>query len=230
VADTFRAGHPDLDPDRDLDGARELLDEARSELRGKFIDADIGLTGANMLIAETGSSVIVTNEGNGDLTQILPRAHIVLASIEKVVPTLEDALLEVCGGAPRPPRTAPLFGRVIDVSGRPQAGREVRLAWLDTGAFEPQLLAIPPGRPQGEPAGEWRVASEGDLATLKALTDQRGIFMLCDVPFGSRVRLDVAMADGVSVSRRPLVRPGIAVAVVVVTIAEGAPRRAPRLP
>lgn len=145
------------------------------------------------------------------------------------VPTLEDALLEVCGGAPRPPRTAPLFGRVIDVSGRPQAGRVVRVAWLDTGAFEPQLLAIPPG-PQGEPAGEWRVASEGDLATLKALTDQRGSFMLCDVPFGSRVRLDVAMADGVSVSRRPLVRPGIAVAVVVVTIAEGAPRRAPRLP
>jgi hypothetical protein len=110
-----------------------------------------------------------------------------------------------------------------------EAGREVRLTWLDTGAFEPQLLAIPAG-PQGEPAGEWRVASEGDLATLKALRDQRGIFMLCDVPFGSRVRLDVAMADGVSVSRRPLVRPGIAVAVVVVTIAEGAPRRAPRLP
>ena len=68
------------------------------------------------------------------------------------VPTLEDALREVCGGEPRPPRTAPLFGRVIDVSGRPQAGREVRLAWLETGAFEPQLLAIPPG-PRGEPGG-----------------------------------------------------------------------------
>src|SRR5262249_52979626 len=50
-----------------------------------------GITGANFLIAETGSSVIVTNEGNGDLTQILPRMHIVLASIEKVVPTLADA-------------------------------------------------------------------------------------------------------------------------------------------
>ncbi|MFX4906773.1 LUD domain-containing protein, partial [Acinetobacter baumannii] len=40
---------------------------------------------------ETGSTVIVTNEGNGDLTQTLPRVHIVLASLEKVVPTLEDA-------------------------------------------------------------------------------------------------------------------------------------------
>ncbi len=44
-----------------------------------------------MLIAETGQSVIVTNEGNGDLSQSLPKVHIVMASIEKIVPTLEDA-------------------------------------------------------------------------------------------------------------------------------------------
>ncbi len=56
-----------------------------------FVGADVGVTGANLLIAETGSSVIVTNEGNGDLTQVLPRTHIVVASIEKIVPTLEDA-------------------------------------------------------------------------------------------------------------------------------------------
>ena len=49
-----------------------------------------GITGANFLVAETGTSIIVTNEGNGDLTQILPKTHIVLASIEKLVPTLED--------------------------------------------------------------------------------------------------------------------------------------------
>ena len=60
-------------------------------LRAKFLAADVGITGANFLIAETGTSIIVTNEGNGDLTQILPQAHIVIASIEKVVPTLEDA-------------------------------------------------------------------------------------------------------------------------------------------
>ena len=52
--------------------------------------ADVGITGANFLVAETGSSVIVTNEGNGDLTQILPKVHVVVASIEKIVPTLED--------------------------------------------------------------------------------------------------------------------------------------------
>jgi L-lactate dehydrogenase complex protein LldF len=68
----------------------QLLTEARAVLRERFLAADVGITGANFLVAETGTSIIVTNEGNGDLTQILPRTHIVLASIEKLVPTLED--------------------------------------------------------------------------------------------------------------------------------------------
>ena len=59
-------------------------------LRDQFLTADVGITGANFLIAETGTSIIVTNEGNGDLTQILPKAHIVLTTIDKLVPTLED--------------------------------------------------------------------------------------------------------------------------------------------
>ena len=73
------------------DDAQGLVQEARELLRPRYLAADVGLTGANFLIAETGSSVIVTNEGNGDLTQTLPKMHIVIASIEKVVPTLEDA-------------------------------------------------------------------------------------------------------------------------------------------
>ncbi len=87
----FRAHHRDLPPERSLDEPRELVDEARGVLRERFLAADVGITGANFLVAETGSSVIVTNEGNGDLTQTLPRVHIVIASLEKVVPTLEDA-------------------------------------------------------------------------------------------------------------------------------------------
>ena len=88
---SFRKSHTDLPPDRVFHERRDILTEARTRLREKFLAADVGITGANFLIAETGSSVIVTNEGNGDLTQTLPRVHIVLASIEKVVPTLEDA-------------------------------------------------------------------------------------------------------------------------------------------
>ena len=87
----FRRAHQNLPPQRRLDRAEDLVAEARQILRGKFLTADAGITGANFLIAETGSSVIVTNEGNGDLTATLPRTHIVIASIEKLVPTLEDA-------------------------------------------------------------------------------------------------------------------------------------------
>src|SRR5580692_9572113 len=91
VADTFRTAHTHLDAHRVLDEPRTLCDEARTVLRPQFLAADVGITGANFLVAETGSSIIVTNEGNGDLTQTLPRVHIVVTSIEKVVPTLEDA-------------------------------------------------------------------------------------------------------------------------------------------
>ncbi len=87
----FRRVHKDLAPSRNLDEPVKLVSEARAVLRRKFIAADVGITGANFLVAETGSSVIVTNEGNGDLTQLLPRVHIVIASIEKIVPTLADA-------------------------------------------------------------------------------------------------------------------------------------------
>jgi L-lactate dehydrogenase complex protein LldF len=68
-----------------------LLGEARRVLRQRYFEADVGITGANFLIAETGSIVLVTNEGNAELTQGLPRTHIAIASIDKLVPTLEDA-------------------------------------------------------------------------------------------------------------------------------------------
>ncbi|HVB89908.1 MAG TPA: lactate utilization protein B, partial [Beijerinckiaceae bacterium] len=86
----FRRHHSGFPADRDLSQPVQLLGEARAVLRERFLAADVGLTGANFLVAETGSTVIVTNEGNGDLSQTLPKVHIVLASIEKLVPTLED--------------------------------------------------------------------------------------------------------------------------------------------
>ncbi len=87
----FRAHHKQFPDGRPLSEPRQLVNEAREVLRQKYLEADVGITGANFLIAETGSSVIVTNEGNGDLTQVLPKVHVVVASLEKVVPTLEDA-------------------------------------------------------------------------------------------------------------------------------------------
>jgi L-lactate dehydrogenase complex protein LldF len=86
----FRRKHTHLPKDRVLTEAATLVGEARQILREKFQTADVGITGANFLIAETGSTIIVTNEGNGDLTQSLAKVHIVITSIDRVIPTLED--------------------------------------------------------------------------------------------------------------------------------------------
>lgn len=65
---------------------------ARESLRTKFTEATVGISGANMAIAETGTVVIVTNEGNADLTTTLPPVHIALFGFDKLVATLEDAV------------------------------------------------------------------------------------------------------------------------------------------
>ncbi len=90
VSELFHEHHAAYGKTERLSEATDLITEAREVLREKYFQADVGITGANFLIAETGSSVIVTNEGNGDLTQMLPRVHVVVTSIEKAVPTLED--------------------------------------------------------------------------------------------------------------------------------------------
>jgi L-lactate dehydrogenase complex protein LldF len=69
----------------------QLTREARDVLRSHFLTADMGVTGANFLIAETGSATVVTNEGNEGMCTILPpKVHVVLTGVEKVLPTLED--------------------------------------------------------------------------------------------------------------------------------------------
>ena len=64
--------------------------EAREVLRGHFLGADMGISGANFVIAETGTTLTVTNEGNADMVTTIPRIHCVITGIEKVIPTLED--------------------------------------------------------------------------------------------------------------------------------------------
>ena len=91
VSALFHAHHGQYGLHERLTDRKALVDEARTVLREKFRAADVGITGANFLVAETGQHVLVTNEGNGDLTSNLPRVQIVVAGIEKVVPTFEDA-------------------------------------------------------------------------------------------------------------------------------------------
>ncbi len=87
IARLFAAAHgepEDHDPER-------LVAQARRVLRQAYLEAEAGITGANFLVAETGSVITVTNEGNAELTQGLPPLHIVVTSIEKLVPTMEHA-------------------------------------------------------------------------------------------------------------------------------------------
>lgn len=77
---------PDLTPE-------QLTAVARDNLRQQYIDADIGITGANFLIANTGSIALTENEGNARLSTAYPKIHIVVAGIEKIIPKLEDLAL-----------------------------------------------------------------------------------------------------------------------------------------
>jgi len=66
---------------------------ARAELRQKFLDADLGITGANFAVAETGTVVLVTNEGNGRMVTSLPRVHVAVMGVEKVIPSMTDLMV-----------------------------------------------------------------------------------------------------------------------------------------
>ena len=89
VAELFSkelGGHFEADPE-------VLTAVARKELRQKFLDADMGITGANFAVAETGTIVLVTNEGNGRMVTTLPRIHVAVMGMEKVIPTMTDLMV-----------------------------------------------------------------------------------------------------------------------------------------
>lgn len=98
IAALFERRHHqrEAQPDREV---AELVDEARRVLRQRFLTADVGISGANFLVAETGTVVLVSNEGNADLSTTLPRVHIVIAGIDKVVASLTEVtpLLRLLG-------------------------------------------------------------------------------------------------------------------------------------
>ncbi len=144
ISDTFReklGSEP-------TDNPEELTMIARRELRGKYLEADVGITGANFVIAETGSISITENEGNARLTMSLPRVQITLVGIEKVLPRLEDLalflpMLATCGTG------QPLTGYNTMLSGPRQDGEsdgpeEMHVVLLDNGRTN--LLADPEQR------------------------------------------------------------------------------------
>ncbi len=86
IADLFEedAGRP-FEPD-----TKTLAAYAKQKLRNYFLEADIGLTGCNFGVAESGSITLVSNEGNGRMVSTLPKTHVVVMGMERLVPTFED--------------------------------------------------------------------------------------------------------------------------------------------
>ncbi|HYJ12461.1 MAG TPA: LUD domain-containing protein [Thermomicrobiales bacterium] len=85
----------ELGRDISRENVTEQVHAARDVIRDVFFNAGMGITGANALIAEDGTVMMVTNEGNGRLTSSIPPVHVVLAGIEKLVPTYDDAVTQI---------------------------------------------------------------------------------------------------------------------------------------
>lgn len=87
VGETF---HQHLGTDQGASDPKYLTEAARGHLRSKFLSGEVGITGVNFGIAETGGFVVCTNEGNADLGVSLPRVHIACMGIEKMIPRFQD--------------------------------------------------------------------------------------------------------------------------------------------
>lgn len=125
----------ETDPER-------LMAVARRDLRARFLAAEAGVSGVNFAVAETGSLVLVTNEGNADLGTALPPLHVACVGIEKLVPTLDDAavflrlLARSATGQPISAYTTVLTG--------PRPGGALHVVLVDNGRSA--LLAHPERR------------------------------------------------------------------------------------
>lgn len=132
--------------DRPLDTGEELTKYARDILREKFLQADIGITGANGIAAETGTLLLVESEGNIRMVTQAPPVHIAIAGIEKIVPTVDDLFpfLELLGpsGTGQPLTsytnliTPPLALRPFAFRNQTANTREFHLVLLDNGRMQ----------------------------------------------------------------------------------------------
>jgi len=128
-----------------LETGEQLTKFARERLRQKFLNADIGFTGANLIAADTGTLMLVESEGNIRMSSLLPPVHIALAGIEKVIPTREqmgpffellalsfNGKLSSYTSFIQPPLDEPPFS----LSGRPRRKREFHLVLIDNGRMK----------------------------------------------------------------------------------------------
>lgn len=142
IAQTFHEKIPDAPYTEDVE---ELTDIARQTLRRKFINAEVGLSGVNFAVAETGTLCLVENEGNGRMCTTVPPVHIAVMGLEKVVEKLTDLppLLRLLTGS----ATGQIITTYVNLISSPRkpeekdGPREVHLIILDNGRT--RILADP---------------------------------------------------------------------------------------
>ena len=106
------------------------------------------------------------------------------------VPSLVDVLAASCGGAPRPGGATALLGRITDPGGAPLDRMVVTASWPQASGYRAPAVAAPAG-PEGTEEQAWKIGRDGESVTAAMTTDWRGLFLLCDVPGGSRLRVTV---------------------------------------
>jgi iron-sulfur cluster protein len=126
-----------------LDTGEELTKFAREILRGKFLHADVGITGANLLAADTGTMMQVESEGNIRMTSLLPPVHIAIAGIEKIIATRREMapFLELLAASATGQKltsytsflSPPLQDPPFALPGKPRRPREFHLVLIDNG-------------------------------------------------------------------------------------------------
>jgi iron-sulfur cluster protein len=113
-----------------------LVQKARETLRSGFLEGQVGMSGANVAMADTGAMAIITNEGNGRLVTTLPRTHIALIGVEKIVPSLTEAL-DVIEVLPKNATGQKITSYVSFIKGPTGGdGRELHIVLLDNGRLD----------------------------------------------------------------------------------------------
>lgn len=120
---------------------QKLVKVARRELRVKFMEADMGISGANFAIAETGTIGLCTNEGNARLVTTLPRVHVAVVGLDKLVPTIHEAL-QIVKILPKNATCQNITSYVTWITGAnecatgPDGRKEMHIVFLDNGRSE----------------------------------------------------------------------------------------------
>lgn len=123
----------------------QIVAEVRKALRKKYIEADIGITGANSISADTGAVALVENEGNIRIDTVFPPVHIIITGIDKIVPTFTDAVNEVIVQSAYAGLYPPTY---INITAGPSSTADIELRRVSpaTGPKEVHVILVDNGR------------------------------------------------------------------------------------